>query len=196
MDLNISYDRALEILEKYNSDEFHIRHAVTVSRLMDNLAAKRGYEDEREYWKIAGLLHDVDFEMYPDEHCIKCVDILEKEGVSEDLIRSICSHGYAITVDVYPEHEMEKVMYAVDELSGLIYAAALMRPSKSVGDMKVKSLKKKFRSKGFARGCSREVIARGAELMGIELSELFEITLQAMKECEEDINNELTEVIK
>lgn len=196
MDLNISYDRALEILKKYNSDEFHIRHAVTVSRLMDNLAAKRGYEDEREYWKIAGLLHDVDFEMYPDEHCIKCVDILEKEGVSEDLIRSICSHGYAITVDVYPEHEMEKVMYAVDELSGLIYAAALMRPSKSVGDMKVKSLKKKFRSKGFARGCSREVIARGAELMGIELSELFEITLQAMKECEEDINNELTEVLK
>lgn len=196
MDLNISYDRALEILKKYNSDEFHIRHAVTVSRLMDNLAAKRGYEDEREYWEIAGLLHDVDFEMYPDEHCIKCVDILEKEGVSEDLIRSICSHGYAITVDVYPEHEMEKVMYAVDELSGLIYAAALMRPSKSVGDMKVKSLKKKFRSKGFARGCSREVIARGAELMGIELSELFEITLQAMKECEEDINNELTEVLK
>ncbi len=196
MDLNISYDRALEILKKYNSDEFHIRHAVTVSRLMDNLAAKRGYEDEREYWKIAGLLHDVDFEMYPDEHCIKCVDILEKEGVSEDLIRSICSHGYAITVDVYPEHEMEKVMYAVDELSGLIYAAVLMRPSKSVGDMKVKSLKKKFRSKGFARGCSREVIARGAELMGIELSELFEITLQAMKECEEDINNELTEVLK
>ena len=195
MELNIGYDDAMKLLKKYNKDEFHIRHAVTVARIMENLSEKYGYGSEREYWKTVGLLHDIDFELYPDQHCIKCVDILRDEGVSEDIIHSVCSHGYGITVDVYPEHEMEKVLYAVDELSGLIYAAALMRPSRSTKDMKVKSLKKKFKSKGFARGCDRGIIQKGAELMGIELGELFQITLDAMRECEDDINNELSEVL-
>lgn len=196
MSEELKYERALEILKKYNRDEFHLRHAVTVSKIMEYLSGEFGFAEESEHWKTVGLLHDIDFELYPDEHCIKCVDILRSEGVSEDVIHSVCSHGYGITVDIFPEHVMEKVLYATDELSGLIYATQLMRPSGSVKDMKVKSLRKKFKSKGFARGCDRDIIKKGAELMGVELGDLFEMTIRAMKETEDDIEKELAEVIK
>lgn len=185
----ISREKALELLKKYNEDPFHIRHALTVEGIMKWYASKLGYGEDEEYWGIVGLLHDIDFEKHPDEHCIAAPGLLRGAGVSEDIIHSVCSHGYGLTVDIKPEHEMEKVLYAVDELSGLIGAAALMRPSKSVQDMELKSLKKKYKSKSFAAGCSREVIERGAEMMGVELDKLLEDTLEAMRSCEEYINN-------
>lgn len=182
---HISRDNAFELLKKYNKEPFHIQHALTVEGIMKWYADKLGYGEDREYWGIVGLLHDIDFEMYPDEHCIKAPELLREGGVGEDIIRSVCSHGYGITVDIKPEHEMEKVLYATDELSGLIWAAALMRPSKSVSDIEVKSVKKKFKSKNFAAGCSREVISRGAEMMGVTLEELIQDTIYAMRSCEE-----------
>lgn len=185
----ISRENALELLRKHNKDPFHIQHALTVEGIMKWYADKLGYADEVEHWGIVGLLHDIDFEEYPDEHCIKAPELLREGGVSEDMIHSVCSHAYGITVDVKPEHEMEKVLYAVDELSGLIGAAALMRPSKSVQDMELKSLKKKYKSKSFAAGCSREVIERGADMMGVDLDKLLEDTIMAMRSCEEYINN-------
>lgn len=188
---SISREDALELLQKYNQDPFHIQHGLTVEAVMRWYARELGYEDEEEYWGIVGLLHDIDFEQYPDQHCIKAPEILRSAGVSEDMIHAIVSHGYGLTVDVKPEREMEKVLFASDELTGLIWAAALMRPSRSTKDMELKSLKKKFKSKNFAAGCSREVIRQGAEMLGWDLNDLMDRTLQAMKESEDLINAEM-----
>lgn len=177
---------ALEILMKYNKEGFHIRHALTVEGVM-RYFAKEQNEDEN-YWGIIGLLHDIDFEMYPDEHCKKCVELLKENEVSEDIIHSICSHGYGICSDVKPEHIMEKILFATDELTGLIWAATKMRPSKSVQDMELSSLKKKFKDKKFAAGCSREIIKQGAENLGWTLDELLEKTILAMRVDEKNIN--------
>ena len=188
---SISREDALALLKKYNQDPFHIQHGLTVEAVMRWYARELGFEDEEEYWGIVGLLHDVDFEKYPEQHCIKAPEILRDAGVSEDMIRAIISHGYGITVEVKPEREMEKVLFAADEMTGLIWAAALMRPSKSTKDMELKSLKKKFKSKNFAAGCSRDVIKQGAEMLGWDLNDLMDRTLQAMKESEDLINAEM-----
>ena len=196
----IAREDALALLKKYNKDPFHIQHALTVEAVMKWYAKERGYEADQEYWGIVGMLHDIDFELYPDEHCLKAPELLREAGVGEDVIHAVCSHGYGITVgcgktiDVEPIHEMEKVLFAADELTGLIWAAALMRPSKSTKDMELKSLKKKYKAKGFAAGCSREVIARGAEQLGWELPKLLELTLQAMADSEDTIMREMQEV--
>ncbi|MDD6923594.1 MAG: hydrolase [Veillonellaceae bacterium] len=187
MKSNISYDEAFELLKKYNKEPFHIQHGLTVSGVMRWFAQEEGFGDDAEYWAIVGLLHDIDFELYPDEHCKKAPDLLKNAGVGDDMIHSICSHGYGICVDIKPEHQMEKVLFAADELTGLIGAAALMRPSKSVQDMELKSVKKKFKDKRFAAGCSRDVIKQGAEMLGWELTELMQKTLDAMKSCEAEI---------
>ncbi len=193
----ISRDKAFELLKKYNKDPFHIQHAFTVEAVMKWYAKELGFEEDAEYWGIVGLLHDIDFEQYPQEHCIKAPELLKEAGVGEDMIHAICAHGYGITVgngttiDVEPTHLMEKVLFAADELTGLIWSASLMRPSKSTKDMELKSLKKKYKSKGFAVGCSREVIARGAEQLGWELDELLEKTLEAMKASEDVIYAEM-----
>ena len=179
-------EEALEILKKYNKEEFHIRHALTVEGVMRYFAKELG-EDE-DYWGIVGLLHDIDFELYPEEHCKKCVELLKENSVEESMIKSICSHGYGICSDIKPEHIMEKILFATDELTGLIWAAAKMRPSKSVQDMELSSIKKKFKDKKFAAGCSRETIKQGAEMLGWELDELLEKTIIAMREDEEKIN--------
>lgn len=184
---HISREEALELLKKYNKEPFHIQHALTVEGVMKWYANELGYGEDAEFWGIVGLLHDIDFEEYPDEHCIKAPELLREAGVGEDIIHGVCSHGYELTVDIKPEHEMEKVLYAVDELTGLIGAAALMRPSKSVQDMEVKSVKKKYKSTNFAAGCSREVIQKGADMLGYDLSELIEKTILAMRSCEQDI---------
>ena len=186
MNANITREDAFTLLKQYNKEPFHIQHALTVEGVMRWFAKEAG-EDE-EFWGIVGLLHDIDFEQYPEQHCIKAPELLREAGVSEEVIRAVCSHGYELTVDIKPEHEMEKTLYAVDELTGLIWAAALMRPSKSVQDIEVKSVKKKYKSKNFAAGCSREVIEKGAEMMGISLDELIDKTIQAMKSCEEAVN--------
>ena len=196
----IAREDALALLKKYNKDPFHIQHALTVEAVMIWYAKELGYEADQEYWGIVGMLHDIDFELYPDEHCLKAPELLREAGVGEDVIHAVCSHGYGITVgcgktiDVEPIHEMEKVLFAADELTGLIWAAALMRPSKSTKDMELKSLKKKYKAKGFAAGCSREVIARGAEQLGWELPKLLELTLQAMVASEDTIMREMQEV--
>ncbi len=194
MTSTISREDALELLKKYNKDPFHIQHGLTVEAVMRWYARELGYEEDEEYWGLVGLLHDLDFEEYPEQHCIKAPELLEEAGVSEDMIHAIVSHGYGLTVDVKPEHEMEKVLFASDELTGLIWAAALMRPSKSTKDMELKSLKKKYKSKNFAAGCSREVIQQGAEMLGWELNDLMDRTLQAMKESEDLINAEMESV--
>ncbi len=184
----IKREAAFELLKKYNKDPFHIQHGLTMECVMKWYAAQLGYGDMAEYWGIVGLLHDIDFEQYPDQHCIKAPELLKEGGAGDDIIHAVCSHGYELTVDIKPEHEMEKVLYAADELTGLIWAAALMRPSKSTKDMELKSLKKKYKSKGFAAGCSREVIEKGAEMLGWELGELLTRTLEAMKACEDTVN--------
>jgi len=188
---NISREEAFELLKQYNKEPFHIQHALTVEGVMRWYAGELGYGEEADYWAITGLLHDIDFERYPEEHCQKAPELLKEGGVGEDMIHSICSHGYGICSDIEPEHEMEKVMFAADELTGLIGAAALMRPSKSVMDMEVSSIKKKFKDKRFAAGCSRDVIRQGAERLGWELNDLFEKTILAMRSCEESINKEM-----
>lgn len=196
---HISREDAATLLKKYNKDPFHIQHAFTMEAVMEWYAKELGYENDAEYWGIVGLLHDIDFELYPEEHCLKAPELLKEGGVCDDIIRAVCSHGYGITVgcgktiDVKPEHEMEKVLFAADELTGLIWAAALMRPSKSTKDMELKSLKKKYKSKGFAAGCSREVIERGADQLGWELEKLLTMTLQAMADCEDEINAKMAE---
>lgn len=190
---HITREEAYELLKKYNKDPFHIQHALTVEAVMKWYAKELGFGADAEYWGIVGLLHDIDFELYPEEHCIKAPELLREGGVGEDIIHGVVSHGYGITVDVAPEHEMEKVLFAADELTGLIWAAALMRPSKSTKDMELKSLKKKYKSKGFAAGCSREVIERGAEQLGWELDKLLTMTLEAMKATEDEINAEIAE---
>lgn len=186
---NITRDEAFELLKKYNKDPFHIRHALTVEGVMRWYAKELGYADEEEYWAIVGLLHDIDFELYPEEHCKKAPELLKAGGAGDDMIYSVCSHGCGICVDIEPVHEMEKVLFAADELTGLIWSAALMRPSKSVMDMEVSSLKKKFKDKKFAAGCSRDIIRTGAERLGWELDRLFEQTILAMRYCESDINS-------
>lgn len=193
----IAREDALTLLKKYNKDPFHIQHALTVEAVMRWYAKELGYGDAEEYWGIVGLLHDIDFELYPEEHCLKAPELLREGGVGEDIIHAVVSHGYGITVggvtlDVAPEHEMEKVLFAADELTGLIWAAALIRPSKSTKDMELKSLKKKYKSKGFAAGCSREVIERGAEQLGWDLEKLLTMTLQAMAATEDTIQAEMT----
>ncbi len=190
----ISRDDALKLLMQYNKDSFHLQHALTVEGVMKWYAAELGYGEDAEYWGIVGLLHDIDFEMYPEEHCLKASELLKAGGVSEDIIHAVCSHGYGITVDIKPEHQMEKVLYAADELTGLIWAAALMRPSKSTKDMEVKSLKKKYKDKKFAAGCSREVIEKGAEMLGWELPELWGKTILAMRSCEDSVTEELAKI--
>ncbi len=185
-------EEAIAILRKYNKDRFHIQHGLTVGGCLKYFAQQYGYDPE--HWEVVGILHDVDFELYPEQHCIKAPELLRENGVSEDIIRSVCSHGWGITVDIEPEHEMEKILYAADELTGLIGAAALMRPSKSVSDMEVKSLKKKFKDKKFAAGCSRDVILAGAEKLGWEPDRLFAETIDAMRSCEASINSEMIEL--
>ena len=178
-------EEAWELLTEYNQDEFHLLHAQTVENTMRYFARELGFADEEDFWGIVGLLHDLDFEKYPEEHCIKSQEIMRERGVDERVIHATASHGYAITVDIQPEHEMEKVLYAVDELTGLIGAVVLMRPSKSVQDLQLKSVKKKYKSKGFAAGCSREVIERGAEMLGWTLDELIQRTIDALKTFQE-----------
>ncbi len=177
-------EEAWELLNEFNKEPFHLRHAVTVEGVMRYFAAELGYSDEVDFWGKVGLLHDLDFEQYPEQHCIKEQEILRERGFGEDLIHAVASHGYMLTVDINPEHEMEKVLYATDELTGLIGAVAIMRPSKSVSDLELKSVKKKYKSANFAAGCSREVIARGAEMLSWSLDELIEKTILAMRSCE------------
>lgn len=192
---NISREDALALLKKYNKDPFHLQHAYTVEAVMKWYAKELGYGAEEAFWGLVGLLHDIDFELYPDEHCLKAPEMLREGGVSEEIIHGVCSHGYGITpacgvtIDVEPVHEMEKVLFASDELTGLIWAAALMRPSKSTKDMELKSLKKKYKSKSFAAGCSRDIIDRGAAQLGWELEKLLDMTLKAMAATEDEIND-------
>lgn len=168
-------EEAWELLKEYNKDEFHLEHAEIVGKTMKYFAGKLGYGDEADFWEVVGILHDLDFEMYPQEHCIKSQEIMRERGLDERIIHATASHGYAITVDIKPEHEMEKVLYAVDELTGLIGAVVIMRPSKSVQDLELKSVKKKYKSKGFAAGCSREVIERGADMLGWSLDDEIQV---------------------
>ncbi len=187
-------ENAWALLTRYNQDPFHLRHALTVEGVMRWFANDLGYGDEADKWAVVGLLHDLDFEQYPDQHCIKQQELMRAAGVEEDIIHATCSHGYLLTVDIAPEHEMEKVLYAADELTGLIGAAALMRPSKSVMDMEVKSLKKKYKQSGFAAGCSREVIQRGADMLGWPLETLMEKTILAMRSCESAIQAQMDDL--
>lgn len=175
---------ALELLGEYNKGEFHLKHGKIVGDVMRYFANELGYGDEADFWETVGILHDLDFEMYPEEHCVKEQEIMRERGLDERLIRATASHGYGICVDIKPEHEMEKVLYATDELTGLIGAVAVMRPSKSVSDLEVSSVKKKFKDKKFAAGCSRDVIRNGAEMLGWSLEELFEKTILAMRASE------------
>ncbi|MBR4869464.1 MAG: hydrolase [Oscillospiraceae bacterium] len=179
---------AMALLQKYNKEPFHIQHALTVEGVMRYFADTLGYGEDVEFWATVGLLHDIDFELWPEEHCLKAPELLKEGGADEDFIHAVCSHAYGLCCDVEPIHEMEKVLFAVDELTGLIGAAAKMRPSKSVMDMEVSSLKKKFKDKKFAAGCSRDVIREGAERLGWELDVLMERTIEAMRTCEESIN--------
>ena len=187
----VSRDEALALLKSWNSEPFHILHALTVEGVMRWFARERGFADEEGFWGLAGLLHDIDFERFPEEHCRKAPELLRAGGVGEDMIHAVCSHGYGLCCDVRPEHEMEKILFAVDELTGLIGAAVKMRPSGSVTDMEVSSLKKKFKDKRFAAGCSRDVIREGAERLGWTLDELFARTLDAMRSCEASVNAEM-----
>ena len=181
-------EQAWELLTQYNKGEFHLKHANTVADVMRWYAEKLGYGDEADFWATVGLLHDIDFELYPEEHCKKAPELLNAGGVGDDMIYSICSHGYGICVDIRPEHPMEKILFACDELTGLIGACALVRPSQSIQDMELKSLKKKFKDKHFAAGCSRDVIRQGADLLGWTLDDLMTRTLEAMKPDEARIN--------
>lgn len=188
MRTTIDREAAWALLRQYNQEPFHLQHALTVEGVMRWYAQELGYGEEADYWGIVGLLHDIDFEQYPEEHCIKAPELLRAGGVGEDVIHAVCSHGWALTVDVKPEHEMEKVLYAADELTGLIWATALMRPSKSVQDLGLKSVKKKYKQSSFAAGCSREVIQKGADLLGWTLEDLITKTIEAMKPAEAEIN--------
>ena len=187
--------QALELLCKYNKESFHRIHGLTVEGTMRWYAKELGYGEDEEFWGQVGLLHDIDFELYPEQHCVKAPELLREAGVGEDMIHAIVSHGYGICVDVAPEHEMEKVLFAADELTGLIGAAAKMRPSKSVMDMEVSSLKKKFKDKKFAAGCSRDVIKRGAEQLEWTLEELMEKTILAMRSCENSVQVEMETLV-
>ena len=178
---------AWNLLCKYNHDPFHLRHALTMEGVMRYFARENGFAQDEEFWGNVGLLHDIDFEQFPEEHCVKAPELLRKGGADEPLVHAVCSHGWGITVDVRPEHLMEKLLFASDELSGLIWASALMRPSRSVQDLELKSVKKKFKDRKFAAGCSRDVITKGAELVGWTLDELIERTILAMRSCEASV---------
>lgn len=181
----LSRDQAIELLNKFNKEEFHLKHARILEKVMMFFAKELGYGDESDFWGMVGLLHDLDYEMYPDEHCTKQQEIMRENGFDDRFIHATCSHGYGITADIMPEHTMEKILYAADELTGLIGAAALMRPSKSVSDIEVKSVKKKYKTPGFAAGCSREIIQRGADMLGWELDYLIDMTIKAMRTAED-----------
>ena len=194
MQEKLSRQQALDLLRQYNQEPFHIQHALTVEGVMDWYARELGYGEDAPFWSMVGLLHDIDFERWPEEHCKKAPELLEAAGLSPAFIHAVCSHGYGLCSDVEPEHEMEKVLFAADELTGLIGAAARMRPSRSVSDMEVSSLKKKFKDKKFAAGCSRDVISQGAERLGWSLEELMERTILAMRGCEERISREMEQI--
>lgn len=196
MKTTITREQALELLLKYNKDTFHLEHALTVEGVMGWYTRELGYGEEEDFWRLVGLLHDVDFEQYPDEHCQKAPELLAEIDAGEELTYAVCSHGYGICSDVKPEHEMEKVLFATDELTGLINAGALVRPSKSVMDMGADSVKRKFKDKHFAAGCSRDVIRQGAENLGWELKELFEKTILAMRDCEASVREELPQLVE
>ena len=184
----MTYEQAWDLLCEYNKEPFHLQHGKTVALVLEWFAKKLGYENEAVYWKTVGLLHDLDFECYPEEHCVKGQQIMREKGIEESIIRACASHGWGQNqADIEPQHQMEKVLFAVDELTGLIGAAARMRPSKSCKDMELKSLKKKFKTVSFAAGCDREVISKGAEMLGWELDQLLNDTLEAMKAVEDEI---------
>jgi len=191
MQTNLTRDKAVAMLREHNKEKFHLQHALTVEGVMRWYAQELGYGEDADQWALVGLLHDIDFEEYPEEHCIKAPEMLRAGGASEEMVHAVCSHAWGLCVDVKPEHEMEKVLFAADELTGLIGANALMLPSRSVQDLQLKSLKKKFKDKKFAAGCSRDVIIQGAELLGWELETLMERTIRAMQSCEESIASEL-----
>lgn len=191
METKVTREQALDLLHKYNQEEFHLLHALTVEGVMRYYARELGYGEEEEFWGLCGLLHDVDYERYPQEHCKKAPELLAEIGAEEALIHAVCSHGYGMCVDIEPTHEMEKVLFAADELTGLIWAAAKMRPSKSVMDMEVSSLKKKYKDKRFAAGCSRDTINQGAKQLGWDISRLLEQTILAMRSCEETVQKEM-----
>ena len=188
--MKVCIDRAaaLAALQEYNKEPFHIQHALTVEGVMRWYAEHLGYGEDATFWATVGLLHDIDFELWPEEHCVKAPELLEKIGCSAEFIHAVCAHGYGLCCNVAPEHQMEKVLFAADELTGLVGAAARMRPSKSCMDMELSSLKKKFKDKKFAAGCSRDVICRGAEMLGWELDTLLEKTIEAMRSCEAQVN--------
>lgn len=192
MNMNITRDDVLKLLKKYNKEEFHIIHALTVEGVMRYFADELGYGEDVDFWGVCGLLHDVDFECYPEEHCKKAPELLNEIGASDDIVHAVCSHGFGICVDIEPIHEMEKVLFATDELTGLIGAAARMRPSKSTMDMELSSLKKKFKDKKFAAGCSRDVIRKGAEMLGWELDDLLQRTILAMCSCEKSVAEQIS----
>lgn len=183
----ISREAAWALLQEYNQEPFHLQHGLTVEAVMRWYAKELGYAEEEDFWGIVGLLHDIDFENWPEQHCIKAPELLEEAGIGPDMIHAIVSHGYGLCCQVEPELEMEKVLFAADELTGLVWSAALMRPSKSCRDMELSSLKKKFKDKKFAAGCSRDVIRQGAEMLGWELDTLLSRTLEAMKAGEEAV---------
>ena len=191
METKVTREQALQLLQKYNQEPFHVLHGLTVEGTLRWYAQQLGYGADADFWGIVGLLHDIDFEKYPQGHCKKAPELLAEIGAEDALVHAICSHGYGLCTDIQPEHQMEKVLFAADELTGLIGAAVRMRPSKSTEDFEVSSLKKKFKDKKFAAGCSREVIRQGAALLGWELDELFEKTIQAMRTCEAQINAEM-----
>jgi predicted hydrolase (HD superfamily) len=182
--------QAWAFLKQYNKEPFHLKHARTVALCMRYFAETEGFTGEADFWAIAGLLHDLDFELYPEQHCVKCQELMREKGLDERLIRAVASHGYGICVDIVPEHHMEKLLFASDELTGLIGAAALMRPSRSVQDMELSSLKKKYKDRKFAAGCDRGIIERGAQLLGWELETLFSKTLEAMRAVEDKAGDE------
>ena len=183
----ITRNEALELLKKYNKEPFHIHHGLTLEAVMRYQAKKQGFEEEAEFWAMCGLLHDVDFEMWPDDHCKKAPELLAEINAPEELVHAVVSHGYGLCADVEPVHLMEKILFAMDELTGLVGAAALMRPSKSCKDMELKSLKKKFKDKRFAAGCDRETIKQGAGQLGWELDQLMAETLEAMQATEDEV---------
>lgn len=181
MDSNISREDAWKLLNEYNQESFHLKHALILEGVMKYFAKELGYEADSDFWGQVGLLHDLDFERFPEQHCIKSQEIMRAKGLSDEIIHATACHGYSITVDIVPEHEMEKVLFAVDELTGLIGAVAVMRPSKSVQDLEVKSVKKKFKTPSFAAGCSREIIQKGADMLGLDLADLIQRTILAMR---------------
>ena len=193
MHTQLTRESAIALLRKHNKDDFHVLHGLTVGGVLKWYATELGYGDEADFWEIVGILHDIDFEEYPEEHCLVAPRLLAEGCAEEEVIHAVCSHGFGHRPEVTqsPDHEMEKVLYAADELTGLIWAAAKLRPSKSTQDMEVSSLKKKFKDKRLAAGCSREIISEGADKLGWELAELLEMTIFAMRSCEEALNTEM-----